>query len=91
MEFKSRIRDDLLYFVSTSRSKSAITLAAVSFAICHLVVIGTASFGVSADLDVEVPRQLIYFIAELCRFALPLGFMVAAFHVKKAPRSQLKK
>jgi hypothetical protein len=91
MELKSRICDDLLHFVSTSRSKSAVTLAAVSFAVCHLVVIGTHSFGVSADSDVEIPRQLIYFIAELCRFALPLGFIVAAFHAKKAPRSQLKR
>ena len=85
MALKSRLFDELCHFASTSRAKSAVMLAAISFAICHLVVVGTASFGVSADLDVEIPRQLIYFGAALCRFALPLGFMVAAIRAKKAP------
>jgi len=86
MALKSRVFDDLLQFASTARSKSAVTLAAVSFAICHLIVMGTASLGASADLDLEIPRQIIHFAAELCRFALPLGFMVAGFaiHSKKA-------
>ena len=86
MPFKSRVFDDLLQFASTARSKSAVTLAAVSFAICHLIVMGTASLGASADFDREIPRQIIHFAAELCRFALPLGFMVAGFaiHSKKA-------
>lgn len=93
MAFKPRVFDDLVHFASASRSKSAVTLAAVSFAICHLVVMGTASLGASADLDVEIPRQIIYFAAELCRFALPLGFMVAGFAIrsKKTPASQLKR
>jgi TctA family transporter len=92
MAHKSRVFDDLLHFASASRSKSAVTLAAVSFAICHLIVVGTASSGVSADIDVEIPRQLIHFAAELCRFALPLGFMVAGFalRARNAPPSQLK-
>jgi hypothetical protein len=92
MALKSRVLDDLLHFASASRSKSAVTLAAVSFAICHLVVMGTASHGASADLDAEIPRQIIYFAAELCRFALPLAFMVAGFAIraKKAPPSQPK-
>ena len=90
MALKSRVFDDLLHFASASRSKTAVTLAAVSFAICHLVVMGTVSHGGSADLDAEIPRQVIYFAAELCRFALPLGFMVAGFAIraKKAPPSQ---
>jgi len=93
MALKSRVFDDLLHFASASRSKSAVTLAAVSFAVCHLVVVGNASSGVSADIDVEIPRQLIHFGAELCRFALPLGFMVAglALRAKKAPPSRLKR
>ena len=84
---KLRVFDSLLNFASAARSKSAVTLAAVSFAICHLVVMGTASSGVSADLDAEIPRQLIHFAAELCQFALPLGFMVAGvvIRAKKAP------
>jgi TctA family transporter len=87
MAFKSQVVDDLLHFASASRSKSAVTLASVSFAICHLVAIGTASSGVSAELEAEIPRQLIHFTAELCRFVLPLGFMVAAIamRAKKAP------
>jgi len=86
MALKTRVFDDLLQFASTARSKTAVTLAAVSFAICHLIVMGTASLGASADLDLEIPRQIIHFAAELCRFALPLGFMVAGFaiHSKKA-------
>ena len=86
MALKPRVFADLLQFASTARSKSAVTLAAVSFAICHLIVMGTASLGASADLDLEIPRQIIHFAAELCRFALPLGFMVAGFAIdsKKA-------
>jgi hypothetical protein len=87
MALKTRVFDDFLHFASTSRSKSAVTMAAVSFAICQLVVMGTASSGVSADLDAEIPRQLIHFAAELCQFVLPLGFMVAGvvIRAKKAP------
>ena len=78
MALKSRIFDDLLHFASTSRSRSTVTLAAVSFAVCHLVVMGTgaAPASGSADLQGDIPRQLIHFAAELCRFALPLGVMV---------------
>ena len=78
MALKSRIFDDLLHFASTSRSRSTVTLAAVSLAVCHLVVMGTSSAPASgsADLQGDIPRQLIHFAAELCRFALPLGVMV---------------
>ena len=43
--------------------------AAVCFAICHLVAMGThaATAGGSADLEGEIPRQVIHFVAELCR------------------------
>jgi hypothetical protein len=78
MALKSQVFDDLLYFASTSRSRSTVTLAAVSFAICHLFVMGTDSAPTNgtADLSGEIPRQLIHFAAELCRFALPLVVMV---------------
>ena len=78
MALKYRVFDELLHLVSTSRSRSTVTLAAVSFAICHLVAMGTGpAAGVTADPDFEIPRQLIHFAAEFCRFVLPLGFMVA--------------
>jgi hypothetical protein len=78
MAFKSRIFDNLLHFASTSRVRSTVTLAAVSFAVCHLVVVASASAaaGESGALQSDIPRQLVHFTAELCRFALPLGVMV---------------
>jgi hypothetical protein len=88
---KSRIFDELLRFASTSRSRSMVTLAAVSFAICHLVAMGTGSTaaGGTADLEGEVPRQLIHFVAELCRFALPLGVMVVGMIHGRSKQSPL--
>jgi hypothetical protein len=83
MATKAQVFHNLLNFASTSRSRSTVTLAAVSFAICHLVVMGTTQAPAgAADLDAEIPRQLVHFAAELCRFALPLGFMVAGFAVR---------
>jgi hypothetical protein len=80
MALKIRVFDELLHFVSTSRSRSTVTLAAVSFAICHLAAIATApAAGVTADSDLEIPRQLIHFAAEFFRFVLPLALMVAGF------------
>jgi hypothetical protein len=78
MALKSQVVDDLLHFASTSRLRSTVTLAAASFAVCHLLVMatGSASAGATGDLQAEIPRQLIHFAAELCRFALPLGVMV---------------
>jgi hypothetical protein len=91
---KSRFVDDLLRVVSASRSRSAVTLAAVSFAICHFVVIGTATANAAAtaDLDAEIPLQLIHFAAVVCRFVLPLGFMVVGFttHAKAVRAVQRK-
>jgi hypothetical protein len=77
MAVKSPVFDDLLHLASTSRSKSTVTLAAVSFAVCHLIVMGTyaAPSSGTAD-DLEIPRQLVHFAAELCRFALPLGVVI---------------
>jgi hypothetical protein len=94
MALKAQVFGNFLNFASTQRSKSTVTLAAVSFAICHLIVMGTAPVHVSgADLDVEIPRQLMHFAAELCRFILPLGFMVAglATRARSARITQLKR
>jgi hypothetical protein len=78
MADKSQVFDGLLHFASTPQSRSMVTLAAVSFAVCHLVVMGTsaAPMNGTADSDLEIPRQLMHFAAELCRFALPLGVVV---------------
>jgi hypothetical protein len=78
MAAKSQVFDAFLHFASTSRSRSMVTLAAVSFAVCHLAVMATSAAPMSgtADLDLDIPRQLIHFAAELCRFALPLGVVV---------------
>jgi len=83
---KAQLFDDLLNFVSTQRSRSTVTLAAVSFAICHVIVMGTApSPAGAADLDAEIPRQLMHFAAELFRFALPLVFLVAGLIIRARP------
>jgi hypothetical protein len=80
MALKYRVFDQLLHFASTPRSRATLTLAAVSFAVCHLVAIGTLPpAGITADSDLEIPRQMIHFAAEFCRFVLPLGFMLAGF------------
>jgi hypothetical protein len=90
MAVKSQV-DDLLNFASSSRSRSMVTLAAVSFAVCHLVVMGTGAAPVSgsADLDLDIPRQLIHFAAELCRFALPLGVVVIGMIRGRSKQSTL--
>jgi hypothetical protein len=91
MALKSRVLDNLLHFASTSRSRSTVTLAAVSFAVCHLVVMGTVSVptGGTADMGVEIPRQLIHFVAELCRFALPFGVMIVGLILARSKQSAL--
>jgi surface polysaccharide O-acyltransferase-like enzyme len=78
MAHKIRLVDDLLHLASTSRSRSVVTAAAISFAICHFVVLAVAptSLAIANDLDAEIPRQLVYFAAVLCRFAVPLGIMI---------------
>jgi hypothetical protein len=77
---KSRILGKLLRFASTSRTTSMVTFAAISFAICHLVAMAAAPVpSIGGDPDAQIPRQLIHFVAELGRFALPLAFMVVAF------------
>ena len=70
--------DGLLHLASTSRARSVVTAAAVSFAVCHFVVLATAptSAGIAGDLDGDIPRELLYMAAVLCRFALPLGVMI---------------
>jgi hypothetical protein len=74
--------DHLLHLAAAPRSRSVVTAAAVSFAVCHVVVLATAPGG--GNLEAEIPRQLIYFAAVLCRFAVPFGIMlVGMMHGRK--------
>jgi hypothetical protein len=60
--------------------KSAVSLAAISFAVCHVMVMATAPSPatITGDLDADIPRQLLHFGAVLCRFVLPLLVMIGA-------------
>jgi hypothetical protein len=95
MAHKSGVLDDFLHFASTPRSRAAVSFAAISFAVCHGIVLATApvSADVARDLDAEVPRQIIHLAAVLCRFALPLAGMIVGMGFRrvkapgKAPRS----
>jgi len=90
MAHKSGLLDDFLHFASTSRSRAAVSLAAISFALCHGIVLATTpiSADVARDLDAEIPREIMHVAAVLCRFALPLGVMVVGmgFRKEKKPR-----
>jgi hypothetical protein len=88
MALKPGLFDDLLHFASTSRSRSTVTLAAVSFAVCHLIIMATGPSPASGSAD-EIPRQLIHFFAELCRFALPLSVMAIGLIQGLSKRSTL--
>ena len=78
MAKKFALVDGLLHLASTSRARSVVTAAAVSFAVCHFVVLLTApaSMVIANNLDAELPRQLVYCTAVLCRFAVPLAVMI---------------
>jgi hypothetical protein len=68
----------ILRFASSARSRSAVTWAAVSFALCHLLGVAAAPAPAGLiDLD-EIPRQLIRFAAVFCRFMLSVAFLIAA-------------
>jgi hypothetical protein len=81
MAHKFPLVDGLLHLASTSHARSVVTVAAVSFAVCHIVVLATAPTlgAVGGNLDVEIPRELVYLAAVLCRFAVPLGVMIIGF------------
>ena len=70
--------ENLLHLASAPRSRSVVTAAAVSFAVCHLVVLATAPTAVVmvGNLDAEIPRQIAHFTAVLCRFAVPFSIMI---------------
>jgi surface polysaccharide O-acyltransferase-like enzyme len=78
--------DDLLQLASTSRARSVVTCAAVSFAVCHFVVLATApsSVVIASNLDAELARQLVYCPAVLCRFAVPLIVMVVGLMYRRS-------
>jgi hypothetical protein len=74
------VLNELLRYASTSRLKSAVSLAAISFAVCHVMAMATnpSATAIIGDLDADIPRQLLHFGAVLCRFALPLLVMIGA-------------
>jgi hypothetical protein len=78
MAHRFSLIDTLLHFASTPRARSVVTWAAVSFAVCHLVVFASApgSVPVVGNHDAELPRQLLYCAAVLCRFAVPMIVMI---------------
>ena len=94
MAHRVHLVDSLLHLASTSRARSVVTAAAVSFALCHFVVLATAPASLAfANLDAELPRQLVYCAAVLCRFAVPLIVMIVGLAYRRsnlsdAPRSK---
>jgi hypothetical protein len=88
--------DGLLELARTQRWRSTVYLAAISFAICHFIVLSTAPFAaeIASDSDPDLQNHLIHLAAELCRFALPLGFtiggLVAYARAKRARLSLIK-
>jgi surface polysaccharide O-acyltransferase-like enzyme len=78
MAHKIPLVDGVLHLASTARAKSVLTAAAVSFAVCHFVVLATAptSAVITSNLDDDIPRQLVNLAAVLCRFAVPLGVII---------------
>ena len=93
MTHKFPLIDGLLHLASTSKARSVVTLAAVSFAVCHFVVLASAptSVGIAGNLDVDIPRELIYVAAVLCRFAVPLAVMIVGVaQVRSKSRQTLR-
>jgi len=85
--------DGLLHLASTTKARSVVTLAAVSFAVCHFVVLATAptSVIIAGNLDADIPRELMYMAAVLCRFAVPLGVMIVGVaQVRSKSRQTLR-
>jgi hypothetical protein len=78
--------DGLLHLASTSRAKSVVAAAAVSFALCHCVILATApaAAAIANNSDSELPRQLVYCAAVLCRFAVPLAIMIVGMTYRRA-------
>jgi hypothetical protein len=87
-----RVIDGILQFASASRSRAAVSLAAISFALCHLLVIATAPTmaSVSGDAAPDVPRLLLHFAAVLCRFALPLSVLIIGMTFGGRKRSVIR-
>lgn len=90
MAHKFPLVDGLLHVASTSRARSVLTVAAVSFAVCHCVVLATAptSVIIAGNLDEDIPRELLYLAAVLCRFAVPLSVMIVGIAQGRAKSRQ---
>jgi hypothetical protein len=66
--------EDVLEFAATPRGRSTVFWSAISFAVCHLIVMTTEQTGAYSTDSLE--QQLIHFGAELCRFVLPVAVML---------------
>jgi hypothetical protein len=78
--------DELLHLASTAKTRSVLTRAAVSFAVCHGVVLATAPtvVVVVGDQDAGLARQLVYCVAVVCRFAVPLTVIVIGLMYRRS-------
>jgi hypothetical protein len=90
MTHKFPLVDGLLHLASTSHARSVVTVAAASFALCHLVVLATAPTSVvfAGNLDADIARQLVYVAAVLCRFAVPLSVMIVGIALGRSRSRQ---
>ena len=88
MTHKFPLVDGLLHLASTSRTRSVLAVAAVSFAVCHFVVLATAptSVVIAGNLDADILREIVYLAAVLCRFAVPLGVMIVGIAYVRSSR-----
>ena len=76
MAHRTRGWEEFLDLTSTPAWRSAVLLAAVSFALCHLIVLLTPPLDLNANADILNGPQLANLIASLARFAAPLGFLI---------------
>lgn len=66
--------EDVLEFAATPRGRATVFWAAMAFAACHLVALGSEP--AASNLSDALQRQLIHFSAVLCRFVLPCAVML---------------
>jgi hypothetical protein len=89
-----RVVDGLLQFASASRARSVVTLAAITFALCHLAVLATApplaAASAAGDADAAIVRLLLHFAAVLCRFALPVSVLIIGMAYGRSKRTVIR-
>lgn len=68
---------DFSQYAATRKWQLLMAAAVTSFMVCHTIVQQTLpdTMGSSRSIDGAMERQLLHFMAELLRFALPYGFL----------------